>query len=111
MSDFQPPPYPQNDSKDVQDNKVMAILAYIIFFIPLLVARNSPFAMYHANQGLTLFLVAVAANLVFSIIPFLGLLLPFVSLAIFAFMIIGIVNASKGERKPLPLMGNVQLLK
>ena len=50
-------------------NKVMAILAYIIFFIPLLAAKESKFAMYHANQGLVLFLLAVAVSIVGTIIP------------------------------------------
>lgn len=111
MSNFQDP-YPQEDPNDVQANKVMAILAYILFFIPLLAARNSPFAMYHANQGLVLFIVAVAAQVVVQIIPIIGgLLYPFVFLAILAFMIIGIINAANGQRKPLPLFGNVQLIK
>jgi hypothetical protein len=39
----------QPDPSDVQRNKGMAVLAYIIFFIPLLAARDSKFAMYHAN--------------------------------------------------------------
>ena len=38
------------DSRDVEDNKVMAILAYIwiLFLVPLLAAKNSRFARYHA---------------------------------------------------------------
>ncbi len=50
----------QPDPEDVEKNKAMAILAYIIFFIPLLAAKESKFAMYHANQGLNLFLFWVA---------------------------------------------------
>lgn len=59
------------DSKDITDNKVMAVLAYIgiLFLIPLLAAPNSRFARFHANQGLVLFLAevvlgAAAASLV-----------------------------------------------
>jgi uncharacterized membrane protein len=97
---------------DAEKNKGMAIVAYLIFFIPLLAARDSKFAMYHANQGLTLFLCAVAANVVLGIIPILGwVLLPFANLFILILAIIGIVNAAGGRKKPLPLIGGITLLK
>lgn len=106
-------PAPQSNKEDVEKNKVMAIIAYIIFFIPLLAARDSKFAMYHANQGLNLFLLAVAVSIVGTIIPFLGwfLILPFGHLAVLIFVIMGIINASKGEMKPLPLIGKFELIK
>jgi hypothetical protein len=49
------PSVSEPEPNNVLTNKVMAILAYIIFFIPLLAARDSHFAMYHANQGLSSF--------------------------------------------------------
>jgi uncharacterized membrane protein len=102
----------QPDPSDVQSNKGMAILAYIIFFIPLLAAKDSKFAMYHANQGLVLFLAAVASNIVLSMIPIIGwILLPFAYLAIVVFIIIGIMNAANGRNKPLPLIGGINILK
>ncbi|GAF91940.1 unnamed protein product, partial [marine sediment metagenome] len=43
-----------------EKNTGMAIVAYILFFIPLLTdAKNDPFVKYHVKQGLSLFLVAV----------------------------------------------------
>ena len=38
---------------DVQNNKVMAVLSYIgiLVLIPILAAKESPFARFHANQG------------------------------------------------------------
>ncbi|MCQ6562375.1 DUF4870 domain-containing protein [Paenibacillus mendelii] len=105
-------PDPQPDPNDVQTNKVMAILAYILFFLPLLAAKDSPFAMYHANQGLVLLLASVAVNIVLSIIPIIGwILLPFANLAVLVFVIIGMVNAANGRMKPLPLIGTVSILK
>ena len=47
------------DAADIEKNKLMAVLAYIIFLIPLLAAKDSPFAKYHTNQGLVLFLAAI----------------------------------------------------
>ncbi len=102
---------PQVD--DVDSNKVMAILAYIIFFIPLIAARDSKFAAYHANQGLVLFLTAVAVNVIESIIPIIGwfFILTFGNLAVLILAILGIINAAKGLMKPLPLIGGISIIK
>jgi uncharacterized membrane protein len=101
------------DPQDVQKNMAMAILAYIIFFVPLIAARESKFAMYHANQGLVLFLAAVVINIVGGIVPFIGwfIILPFGWIAVLIFAIIGIINASKGLMKPLPLIGGISIIK
>jgi uncharacterized membrane protein len=107
------PAAPQNNQTDVEKNKVFAILAYFIFFIPLLAAKDSKFAMYHANQGLILFLFAIIGWLV-SIVTafiFIGFLIGFIVwIAAIVFLIIGIVNAAKGEMKPLPLIGAINIL-
>lgn len=102
----------QPDPADVEKNKGMAILAYIIFFIPLLAAKESKFAMYHANQGLILFLAAIIANVVGTIIPLIGwfLILPIANLAIIILAVLGIINAAQGQMKPLPLIGQFKLL-
>jgi uncharacterized membrane protein len=106
-------PAPQADKADVEKNKAMAILAYFIFFIPLLAAKDSKFAMYHANQGLLLFLLILAVNVVGGMIPLIGwfLILPLGNLFCFVLFILGVINASKGEMKPLPLIGKISILK
>lgn len=105
-------PSPQTDKGDAEKNKGMAILAYIIFFIPLLAAKNSRFAMYHTNQGLVLFLAALAVNVIGGMIPLIGwlLILPIGNLVLLIFAILGIINAAKGEMKPLPLIGGFKIL-
>ena len=61
------------DPKDVEKNKVMAVLAYFIFFLPLLTdAKDSPFAKFHANQGLLLLLFSVIGQIVGSVVPIIG---------------------------------------
>ncbi|MFB9278380.1 DUF4870 domain-containing protein [Cohnella cellulosilytica] len=97
---------------DIQQNKGMAIVAYILFFVPLLAAKESPFAQYHARQGFNLFLLALATNVVLGILPFIGwLLLPLANLGILALVIIGILAAANGQVKPLPLIGKYEILK
>ena len=103
----------QADPADAEKNKILGVLAYIIFFIPLIAARESKFAMFHANQGLLLFLTGLAVSIIGSIIPILGwlIILPFGMLAVFIFGILGIINAFKGLCKPLPLIGGITILK
>lgn len=93
--------------------KWIGVLAYILFFVPLLAARESRFAMYHANQGLILFLVAFGVNIVGRVIPFLGplLILPLGNLCVLVLVVLGMINAVNGKQAPLPLIGNIQILK
>ena len=102
----------QPDPADVEKNKVFAILAYIglLFLVPLLAAKDSKFAMYHANQGLVLFIGWIALSVV-SMIPVIGLVALLGYPVMFVFMILGIINAANGQMKPLPLVGGIQILK
>ena len=106
-----------NDSnksnKDVEDNKVIAALAYIIFFLPLIVAKDSEFGKFHANQGLILLLLGFAVSVVGSIIPFIGwfIIAPVGGLIVMVLGILGIINALNGVEKELPIIGSIRLLK
>jgi uncharacterized membrane protein len=100
---------------DVEKNKVMGILAYlgILWLVPLLAAKDSPFAKYHCNQGLVLFLGAMCVwfcCLIITFIPFLNLIMillwPVFGITCLVFAILGIINAANGVCKPLPLIGN-----
>ena len=112
-----------NEAQDAQDNKVMGILAYIgiLVLVPIFAAKESAFAKFHANQGVVLWIAAIAGNIVFAILgAILGLLhLAFIGsiltgvfgLAILVFVVLGIMNAAKGEKKELPLIGGIKILK
>lgn len=95
------------------NGKLFSVLAYfgILWLVGLLAAKDDPFVKFHVNQGLTLFLFGVALGVV-AVIPIIGWIVSIVG-SIFSFVcfILGIVNACKGEMKPLPLIGKIQLLK
>jgi uncharacterized membrane protein len=108
------------DPEDIEKNKTMAILAYIFWLIPLLAANQSKFAKYHTNQGLVLWIVIVAFWIVISIITAIlpwsllfsiAIIFTLLWLVVWLFTIVcvimGIINASKGEAKPLPVIGNL----
>jgi uncharacterized membrane protein len=102
----------QFTAEDIEKNKVMAALAYIIFFLPLIASPDSPFGKYHANQGLLLFITGFVGSIVLGMIPVIGwLMFPFFALLIFAFAVIGFVNAINGKAKELPIIGKYSLIK
>jgi uncharacterized membrane protein len=135
LSDFAPPPRtapppispaPASASAparaDIEQNKVFAVLAYlgILFLVPLLAAPNSPFARYHTNQGIILFITSLIVGPASWILGFplalvtfgVGLALPFaLGVGLLVLLILGIVNAANGQCKPLPLIGHFQLIK
>jgi uncharacterized membrane protein len=100
-------------TNDVEQNKGMAALAYILFFVPLLAAPDSQFARYHANQGLILLIVAIIVNVVGGMVPVIGwfLILPVGSIFVLVLWIMGILNAVNGKEAPLPIIGNFTLIK
>lgn len=111
------PEAPKGDSADVEKNKMMAIVGYILpilFFVPLITeAKDSPFAKFHSNQQLVLLIAAVIVNVVGGIIPILGwfIILPLGSIALLVFAIMGLIGAAKGEMKKLPLIGGFEIIK
>ena len=99
------------DAQDIEKNKVMAVLAYILFFIPLLAAKDSKFARFHTNQGLVLFLGGIIASVV-AAIPVIGwIIAPIAGLVITVLAVIGIINALGGKAKELPIIGKFKILK
>jgi uncharacterized membrane protein len=120
------------DPKDIADNKVMAVLAYlgILVLIPMFAAPNSKYARFHARQGFTLFLAYIAYSIINfllrlikttryilgipyhhttpGIVVFIGWL---IGIPLFILSIMGIINAYQGKAKELPVIGKIKILK
>ncbi|MCL2740285.1 MAG: hypothetical protein FWE47_03750 [Oscillospiraceae bacterium] len=118
------PPPTDGVGKDAQDNKVMGILSYLIFFIPLLTGdhKKSEFVKFHCNQGTVLFIASlilmVGWNILAAVLTVTIVLIPIVILVsgliwlvptIFA--ILGIINVCKGKMEKLPIVGNYTVIK
>jgi uncharacterized membrane protein len=121
MNDFN-----KNNSAPMQDNtKVFAILSYIgiLFIVGLIADPKNERLKFHINQGIVLFIteiilwVAVAIiTAILGWIPIVGwILIGLITFAVWAailvLMILGIVNAAKGEEKPLPVIGGFKIYK
>lgn len=84
------------------DTNLMAALSYLwlLSVVMLVVKKDDSYVLFHAKQGLVLFI----ASIVLWFIPFLGWLL---QLAIFVMVIIGFIKALSGEKYSLPVVGSV----
>lgn len=112
-------------ARDAEDNKLMGILAYlgILVLVPIFAAKESPFARYHANQGLTLAICEVAYIILISILNAILFVVSWrvamifstifwiISLVFVVLAIMGIINAVNGRMKPLPVIGGITILK
>jgi len=97
---------------DIEKNKTMAGLSYLLFFLPLVACPESKYARFHANQALLLWIVGVAGNIVLSFIPLIGWILRTIfGIGVLALGIIGLVNGFGGQAKRLPLIGTFDILK
>lgn len=95
--------------KEVQEGKFFAVISYVSFLciISLVLKKDNKFALYHAKQGLVLFVFEVAAFIV-SIIPLLGWFLGTFGLVIFSlFSIWGILQALMGNYERLPIISDI----
>ena len=112
------------EKMDIQQNKAKAVLSYfgILVLVPIFGAKNSKFARFHANQGLVLMIfsfISIFLQRILNsflgnaggIIMLLSSVFSLINLALFAFSIIGIVNAAKGKMKEVPVVGQIKILK
>lgn len=120
-------------AEDIEQNRPMAVLAYMGPFVvvPLIFARESRFARFHANQGLLLFLLEFGLWMVNWVLGFLfmpnlsrtasGFFNAIAHLygfaagiiwAVFAIMALaGILHAIAGAEDKLPVIGNFRIVK
>jgi len=87
------------DQKDIDENKYVAALSYIwlLFLVPLLAKKESPFAQFHAKQGMVLCI----ASIILSFIPFFGWL---ANIALFVVVIIALIKTLSGQAWEIPLV-------
>ncbi len=104
------------DPKDISDNKVFAMLPYIMsifgVIIALLASSASPFTMFHVRQGLKITVVGILVTIIGSIIPILGWIAMGVCMIILLVVeIICFFRVCKGKAKEAPIVGGLGFLK
>lgn len=108
------------DTVDIENNKIISIFSYfsILVLIPILAAKDSKYARFHANQGLVLLIASIVLGVIIGVlgrIPFIGWIFALagglIEILTLVLMVLGIVNAATGKAKELPIIGNVTILK
>lgn len=96
---------PTFDQKDVEENKIFAALSYlgILFLIPLLAKKESPFAQAHAKQGLVVCIIEVVGWVIFWI-PFVGWIL---AVVVYAVALVALIQALMGKYWRIPGIANL----
>lgn len=130
----------KNDSKffnkkDIESGKGMAILAYILPFIPYLVEKKNKFVKYHSAQGMNLLIIVIAYSIIYSILTsiikvngscetwfgynignyckvtpwWVTLPLSLIGLGFTILCVIGIINVCNGKAKELPVVNKIKI--
>lgn len=97
------------DEQEIREGKFFAIISYVSFLciITLVLKKSNKFALYHARQGLVLFVMEVAA-FILSIIPLLGWLIGVFGYALFLLVSIwGIMQAALGIYCRIPVISEI----
>ena len=111
------------EAQDIEANKGISLVAYILFFVPLLAVPNSKYARFHANQGLIVFIISIACSIVQNVFWFgswgnrngwffnpFAAVIGAVQVALLACIVYGIINAVNGKAVELPIIGKFRIL-
>lgn len=97
---------PVQPASEKDNSKMMAALAYLLFFIPLLSEyKDNEYVKFHVKQSILILLVGVGIGVVSSI-PLIGwVVAPLASIGLMILWVIGIINAWTGKKTPIPYIG------
>lgn len=106
----------KTSKEEIDSGKGMAIVCYfnLLVIIPLIFEKSNNFVRYHINQGLSLCLFTIVTGVIklmlndFLLYSYIFAIL--MVLLIIIMTVIGIKNVCNGEEKPLPIIGNFNLL-
>lgn len=104
--------------------KMLSAISYIGFLwvVPLIKGRRSNLTIFHINQGISLLIAEIIYSIFYLILKKLLLeisiwLYPIIAVAGIAefifiiFAILGITSAINGEKRELPIIGGIKILK
>lgn len=107
--------------RDIAANKDLSMLCYapFLFWLPLLSRPGSRFIRFHSNQGMLLSIVeavwwileyALTKYFNDQLLYFLSILLASFNLVILILIGFGILNASNGRAKEMPIFGQFRII-
>ncbi|HIS84206.1 MAG TPA: hypothetical protein IAB50_01360 [Candidatus Faecivicinus avistercoris] len=109
---------PYFSDQDIRENKLKAGLGYLVFFLPLVLCKDSKLGRHCANQGLLLLIAAGLVSVllgIFAGIPLVGFVIRMaIKLVWFAALVIGLLcflQLTTNDRAvELPYIGSLKIL-
>ena len=99
-----------NNSKPVIE--LVSALSYILFFLPFIFCRREPFALYHANQSLILWILMSILYLSVGFIDEIKLIaIPIIIIFHVLGIFYGMYNSAHGRARPFWLIGKLTIIK
>ena len=112
---------------DISANRGMGIISYIswVVLVPIFTAKNSPYARFHANQGLILAILETGIGIVSSILSnwlgklpligwvfkVVGVLVGLLIIPVCVYAVIAFVGAIRGKAMEIPFINSITLIK
>ena len=98
--------------KETNDQaRISSAIAYLFFFVPIVMHPESKFARYHCNQGLILLALEFLGIIGLAEIPRVGGFLSFLCLLFCLVCLIrGIILALQGKAKRIPFFGKLVIV-
>lgn len=99
----------QQKDRETEEGKFFAVISYISFLciISLVLKRDNKFALFHAKQGLVLFVFEVGSFII-SIIPLLGWFIRILGVVVFTLISLwGILQALMGNYSRIPIVDKI----
>ena len=99
------------DKETNNQARISSALAYLFFFVPIIMHPESKFARYHCNQGLILLMLEFLGIVGLAEIPKAGAYLSFLCLLFCVFCLLrGIILALSGKAKRIPFFGKLVIV-
>jgi len=102
-------PQENKEGTDVREGRFFAVISYISFLcvLSLVLKKENTFAIYHAKQGLVLFVFEVLA-FILSMIPLLGGIIKIAGTLVFLLASLwGIAQSLSGNYSRIPLVSRI----
>ncbi len=110
-------------NEDIEKNKTMAGIGYLVPILPFFLMKDSKFIRFHANQMLLIFIpmailatihtiiaVPLMMNLQFTIFGIISFILSIIYLAFSAAAIVNMIAAFQGSAKRVPVIGKMTII-
>ena len=94
--------------KDIQEGRFFAVISYISFLciVSLLLKKDNAFCLFHAKQGLVLF-VAEVIFFVLSVLPLFWIVKSLLFIVFVLISFVGVLQALRGSTKGIPVISDL----